>query len=89
MKGMEITWVNGQEPAILGWLKKMGKLSNGEDKDTDKAPPPPAAAGSSAGTSAPPSGTGTPSFSFATEEDKPKGSNPFSSFVCLAPLEYP
>lgn len=24
---MEIAWVGGKEPAILGWLKRMGKLS--------------------------------------------------------------
>ncbi|KAJ3503923.1 hypothetical protein NLJ89_g8215 [Agrocybe chaxingu] len=26
LDGVKITWVNGQEPAILGWLKRMGKL---------------------------------------------------------------
>lgn len=78
MKGMEIGWVNGQEPAILGWLKKMGKLSEGTEQKSDMAsPPPPESRG---GSSAAPSGTGTPSFSFATEQDRPKGSNPFSSF---------
>ncbi|KAF7316267.1 J domain-containing protein [Mycena indigotica] len=27
LDGVEIGWVGGKEPAILGWLKKMGKLS--------------------------------------------------------------
>ncbi|KAF8814796.1 DnaJ-domain-containing protein [Phlegmacium glaucopus] len=27
LDGVEISWVGGKEPAILGWLKKMGKLS--------------------------------------------------------------
>ena len=27
LDGVEIAWVGGKEPAILGWLKKMGKLS--------------------------------------------------------------
>ena len=26
MDGVKVTWVNGKEPAILGWLRKMGKL---------------------------------------------------------------
>ncbi|KIM46886.1 hypothetical protein M413DRAFT_16481 [Hebeloma cylindrosporum] len=26
MDRMKVTWVNGKEPAILGWLRKMGKL---------------------------------------------------------------
>lgn len=26
LEGVEITWVGGKEPQILGWLKKMGKL---------------------------------------------------------------
>ena len=26
LDGVEITWVGGKEPAILGWLKRMGKL---------------------------------------------------------------
>src|SRR5262249_32457267 len=28
LEGIEVGWVNGKEPAILGWLKKMGKLDN-------------------------------------------------------------
>lgn len=32
LNGIEIGWVGGKEPAILGWLKKMGKLGT---------PPPP------------------------------------------------
>ncbi|KAK0221871.1 DnaJ domain-containing protein [Armillaria fumosa] len=27
LKGIDITWVGGKEPEILGWLKKTGKLS--------------------------------------------------------------
>ncbi|KAK0487420.1 DnaJ domain-containing protein [Armillaria novae-zelandiae] len=27
LKGVDITWVGGKEPEILGWLKKTGKLS--------------------------------------------------------------
>jgi DnaJ family protein C protein 17 len=27
LDGVEIAWVGGKEPAILGWLKRMGKLS--------------------------------------------------------------
>ncbi|KAF9443117.1 hypothetical protein P691DRAFT_809431 [Macrolepiota fuliginosa MF-IS2] len=34
LDGVEVGWVNGKEPQILGWLKKMGKL--GEPKP---APP--------------------------------------------------
>ncbi|KAJ7164727.1 hypothetical protein C8R43DRAFT_239062 [Mycena crocata] len=39
MEGIEAGWVGGKEPEILGWLKKMGKLS--------AQPPPPAPARSS------------------------------------------
>lgn len=78
---MEIGWVSGKEPAILGWLKKMGKLPDASEKDSRMASPPPVE--SRGESSAAPSGTGTPSFSFATEDDRPKGSTPFSSFVCL------
>jgi DnaJ family protein C protein 17 len=28
MDGLKVTWVNGKEPAILGWLRKMGKLGS-------------------------------------------------------------
>jgi DnaJ family protein C protein 17 len=28
MTGVKISWAKGEEPAILGWLRKMGKLSN-------------------------------------------------------------
>jgi DnaJ family protein C protein 17 len=28
LEGIEVGWVNGKEPLILGWLKKMGKLDN-------------------------------------------------------------
>lgn len=34
LEGISVGWVNGKEPPILAWLKKMGKLG---------APPPPAA----------------------------------------------
>lgn len=27
LKGIDITWVGGKEPEILGWLKRTGKLS--------------------------------------------------------------
>ncbi|EKM76405.1 hypothetical protein AGABI1DRAFT_78472 [Agaricus bisporus var. burnettii JB137-S8] len=28
LEGIEVDWVNGKEPQILSWLKKMGKLDN-------------------------------------------------------------
>ncbi len=28
MSGVKVNWVKGEEPAILGWLRKMGKLGN-------------------------------------------------------------
>jgi len=28
MTGVKVNWAKGEEPAILGWLRKMGKLSN-------------------------------------------------------------
>ncbi|KAH6917937.1 DnaJ domain-containing protein [Coprinopsis sp. MPI-PUGE-AT-0042] len=86
MKGMEIGWVSGKEPAILGWLKKMGKLPDPAETKADMASPP---AESRGGSSAAPSGTGTPSFSFATEDEKPKGSMPFSSFPDMNPTSHP
>ncbi|KXN82251.1 Pre-mRNA-splicing factor cwf23 [Leucoagaricus sp. SymC.cos] len=34
LEGVEIGWVNGKEPEILGWLKKMGKLGVSKPKST-------------------------------------------------------
>jgi DnaJ family protein C protein 17 len=39
MDGVKVTWVNGKEPAILGWLRKMGKLGGiGTGTGTQKQP---------------------------------------------------
>ena len=39
MDGVKVTWVNGKEPAILGWLRKMGKLGGiGAGSGTQKTP---------------------------------------------------
>jgi len=39
MDGVKVTWVNGKEPAILGWLRKMGKLGGiGAGTGTQKQP---------------------------------------------------
>jgi len=36
LDGIKITWVNGKEPVILGWLRKMGKLGNTGPKVDNK-----------------------------------------------------
>jgi len=33
---IKISWVRGEEPAILGWLKKMGKLGKPSDSREEK-----------------------------------------------------
>ncbi|KAJ7468041.1 DnaJ-domain-containing protein [Mycena latifolia] len=62
MDGIEVGWVGGKEPEILGWLKKMGKLS--------AQPPPPAPAPTpTPSTQLPqtaPSATASPFSSFPT-----------------------
>ncbi len=35
---MDVGWVNGKEPRILGWLKKMGKLGAGKHDSTTAQP---------------------------------------------------
>lgn len=37
LEGVDVGWVNGKEPEILGWLKKMGKLGS---PPQSKAPTP-------------------------------------------------
>lgn len=71
LKGMEITWVNNNEPLILGWLKKMGKLPTpGSSKPTSASPP------ASTTTS---SATNHAHSSVASQT--PPANSPFSSFV--------
>lgn len=41
LEGVDVGWVNGKEPQILGWLKKMGKLG-GNGTTRSKPPSPPA-----------------------------------------------
>lgn len=44
LDGVEVSWVGGKEPQILGWLKKMGKLGGGSNdrKPQEQAPQQPA-----------------------------------------------
>ncbi|KAI5118484.1 hypothetical protein M0805_003516 [Coniferiporia weirii] len=42
LEGIEITWAEGKEPPILGWLKKQGKLSAGSPTPEVSVSPPPA-----------------------------------------------
>jgi len=37
MDGVKISWIKGDEPAILAWLRRMGKL-NGAPKDSQSTP---------------------------------------------------
>ena len=39
LDGVEIGWVGGKEPAILGWLKRMGKLSTNGTSNLSTAAP--------------------------------------------------
>ena len=41
LDGVEIAWVGGKEPAILGWLKKMGKLSTSGTSNPSSVTPTP------------------------------------------------
>ncbi|KAJ6557987.1 hypothetical protein B0H19DRAFT_1261554 [Mycena capillaripes] len=74
MDGIEVGWVGGKEPEILGWLKKMGKLS------AQPPPPPPPATSSPPGATAQlpqtaPSATASLFSSFPTSfPDLPSGS---------------
>ncbi|KAF5351140.1 hypothetical protein D9756_008339 [Leucocoprinus leucothites] len=54
LEGVEVGWVNGKEPGILGWLKKMGKLGGERSKGGSPSTPTPAPATST--------GTGFSSF---------------------------
>lgn len=77
-KNMEIGWVNGKEPLILGWLKKMGKIASptARSEATSRVPSPPTN----------PSGNSTPSFSFVQSEDvENKKTGAFSSFPDMSP----
>ncbi|KAF8155613.1 DnaJ domain-containing protein [Crassisporium funariophilum] len=38
LEGVEIAWVGGKEPAILGWLKRMGKLGGVGSSSNQKSP---------------------------------------------------
>jgi DnaJ family protein C protein 17 len=76
---MEITWVNNKEPLILGWLKKMGKLSAVEPSSSSSTGGAPNPAVDSNPTSDSSSTTATP-MPFGA----PAGSTPFSSFPNLA-----
>ncbi|KAK0464503.1 DnaJ domain-containing protein [Desarmillaria tabescens] len=40
LKGIDITWVGGKEPEILGWLKKTGKLAAQLDVPSEARPNP-------------------------------------------------
>jgi len=37
MEGMKVTWVKGDEPAILGWLRKLGKLGTAATQGTSNS----------------------------------------------------
>jgi len=39
---IEVAWVDGKEPELIGWLKKMGKLGNADrtESNTHTSPPP-------------------------------------------------
>ena len=41
LKDVEITWAEGKEPELIGWLKKMGKLGGTTDKEALTASPSP------------------------------------------------
>jgi DnaJ family protein C protein 17 len=41
LDGVEIAWVGGKEPAILGWLKRMGKLSTSGTSNPSMVTPTP------------------------------------------------
>ncbi|KAK0201868.1 DnaJ domain-containing protein [Desarmillaria ectypa] len=40
LKGIDITWVGGKEPEILGWLKRTGKLAAQPDFSSEAKPKP-------------------------------------------------
>lgn len=66
---VEISWAEGKEPGLIGWLKKMGKLG-GESK----AQLPPNTAGATSPTSYPSTGRG------AGAADPNGNTGPYSSF---------
>ncbi|CAA7264342.1 unnamed protein product [Cyclocybe aegerita] len=83
LDGVNITWVKGQEPAILGWLKKMGKLGTPEIttaamKSSDSAP--------SARSSPPKEGS---KAELPQNQSRGLGSTPFSSFPSSLPDALP
>ncbi|KAJ7461742.1 DnaJ domain-containing protein [Mycena galericulata] len=70
MDGIEAGWVGGKEPQILGWLKKMGKLSA-------QPPPPP--------TPVSPPLTSTPGSAQLPQTAPTATASPFSSFPASFP----
>ncbi|KAJ7774478.1 hypothetical protein DFH07DRAFT_732782 [Mycena maculata] len=62
MDGIEAGWVGGKEPEILGWLKKMGKLS--AQPPPPVTPPSPAPPGSAQLPQTAPASTSSPFSSF-------------------------
>ncbi|KAJ2925377.1 hypothetical protein H1R20_g11684, partial [Candolleomyces eurysporus] len=79
LSNMEITWVNNKEPLILGWLKKMGKLSaEGTSGNSSLAG---GAANSTVDSNPTPDRSSTAAT--PTPFGAPAGSTPFSSFPNL------
>jgi len=76
LDGVEISWVGGKEPAILGWLKKMGKLSTSGARHPSTGTPTP--------TSESPSfkgaGTGGIKADLLRNQSRSMGSSGYSSF---------
>ena len=64
LKDIEVSWAEGKEPALIEWLKKMGKLgSNGQSKPTD-----------------PDTSSAQPTLHDQDHKDGSSSSTPFSSF---------
>ncbi|KAF9568700.1 DnaJ-domain-containing protein [Agrocybe pediades] len=75
LDGIKITWVNGKEPEILGWLRKMGKLGNAglsapdsKPKDSSYSPK-----------------NDPPKATLPQNQSRPSSSTPFSSFPSTFP----
>lgn len=66
MEGVKVSWVKGEEPAILGWLRKMGKLGTTSVAATSSQSSPESATGTKADLpqNQPKAASGTPYASF-------------------------
>ncbi|RXW17432.1 hypothetical protein EST38_g8422 [Candolleomyces aberdarensis] len=79
LSNMEITWVNNKEPLILGWLKKMGKLS-AEGTSSNSSP---AGGAANSTVDSNPNFDRSSTAATPTPFGAPAGSTPFSSFPNL------